>query len=79
MDRMTATGRLQDVFRAVFNDDDIEISETMTAADYEAWDSLNHIKLIMDTEKAFDIRFLNAEIARLENVGDLLTLVCEKS
>jgi len=66
------------VFRKVFSDEDIVISEEMTAADYEAWDSLNHIMLIMETEATFGVKFSNAEVARLQKVGDLIKLVAGK-
>jgi acyl carrier protein len=67
--------QLQDVFHQVFSDRSIEIRPEMTAADVEAWDSLTHITLIMEVESKFGVRFRNAEVARLKNVGDLINLV----
>ncbi len=78
MSRETFAAELTTVFHQVFSDDSIELSDTMTAADYEPWDSLNHIMLIMGVEKAFSLKFSNAEIARLVNVGDLLDLIEKK-
>ena len=52
--------------------------DEMTADDEEAWDSLSHIGLIMETEKYFGIRIKNSEVARLANVGDLINLVEKK-
>lgn len=71
--------QIQSVFQSVFNDDDITISEEMTADDYEAWDSLSHIQLIIAVEKHFSQRFSNAEVARLADVGDLIKLVESKT
>ena len=48
-----------------------------TAADVEKWDSLNHINFIVAVEKAFGVKFKNAEIARLEDVGGLKRLVAK--
>ena len=70
--------QLQDIFRTTFEDTTLEISDEMTAADYEKWDSLSHIQLIIATETHFGVRFSNAEIARLDNVGDLVNLIASK-
>jgi len=74
---------LQDVFRDVFGDDELEIHPETTAADVDAWDSLNHLNLVIALEKRFGIRFATAEISRLkepgQNVGTLLELVRRKT
>ena len=72
-ERLTAT------FRKVFHDPAIEISPSMTAADIEDWDSLNHINLIVAVEREFKIKFTTGEVSRLENVGDLMELIVRKT
>lgn len=77
---MTSTAeRLQNVFRDVFEDDSLLIRDDMTSADVDGWDSLAHINLIIETEKAFKIRFATAEISRLkepgQNVGSFIRLI----
>ena len=42
--------RLTQVFREVFDDDALAIHDAMTAEDIEAWDSLNHVNLVVATE-----------------------------
>jgi len=79
MTRDETLKELQSVFHSVFNDTDVEIDYDMTAHDYEPWDSLNHIGLIVQTERHFKIKLLNAEVARLENIGDLVDIVVKKS
>jgi acyl carrier protein len=73
---------LQDVFRNVFDDDSIELSETMTADDIPDWDSLGNINLIIGVEQCFGIKFATAEISMLkekgQNVGSLVQLVASK-
>jgi len=61
--------------REVFDDDGIEPTEAMTANDVEGWDSLSHIRLMVSIEKRFNIKFTNAEIEKLQNVGDLLKAI----
>jgi acyl carrier protein len=77
MSDATVHDRLQGIFRAVFADPALQISDAMTADDVERWDSLTHITLIMDVEKAFGLRFRNSEVARLQNVGDLKALIAK--
>lgn len=73
---------LQEVFQDVFENPELEIREDMDANSIEEWDSLQHINLIIATEKAFSIRFSTAEIARLkqpgENVGSFVALLERK-
>ena len=63
--------RLTDVFRDVFDDEDLELREEMVAADLEEWDSLNHVKLVVAIEQRFRVKFSNREIGSWKNVGDM--------
>ena len=67
--------RLNEVFRNVFDDDDIEVEAGTTADDIEDWDSLEQINLLTAIEKKFNIKFKLADVRNLKNVGDLLDLV----
>jgi acyl carrier protein len=67
--------QLQDLFREVFEDDELVISRETTAADVEDWDSLNHVALVVNVEAAFDIKFTSLEVAKLGNVGEFLELI----
>jgi acyl carrier protein len=67
--------KVQNVFRSVFEDPNFLISDELHAGMVPKWDSLLHITLITEVERAFSVRFRNAEIARLNNVGSLKALV----
>ena len=67
--------RLNDIFCDVFDDDEIELSEDMTADDIEEWDSLMHVTLIVSIEREFGIQLNASEIGQLENIGAMLTLL----
>jgi acyl carrier protein len=69
---------LKEVMRDVFDDDSIEPTRSMTAQDVEGWDSLSHIRLMVSIEKRFKVRFTNAEVEKLRNVGDLLEAINSK-
>jgi acyl carrier protein len=80
---MTETSRnLQDVFRNVFGESELELKDDMTAADIDGWDSMMTINLMIAIEKRFKIKFANAEIANLkadgQNIGTLTALIEKK-
>jgi len=69
---------LKEIMRDVFEDDNIEPTEAMTAKDVEDWDSLSHIRLMVSIENQFKVKFTTAEIEKLQNVGELLTAINSK-
>lgn len=79
MDRETVKKRLTAVFRDVFDDDGIELSDSTTADDIEAWDSLEHITLISAVEKEFKMRFTMKEVSGMKNVGEMINIVVERA
>jgi len=70
---------LNQVFREVFDNDDINIAPDMTANDIDGWDSLSHVNLIVAVEAKFNIRFSNKELMTFKNVGDLLGCIRAKT
>ena len=66
------TIQVQQVFREVFDREDLEIFHTMQAKDVEGWDSLTHITLIMAIEGTFNIKFTTREVMGFQNVGEML-------
>tara|TARA_B100000780_G_C21095661_1_gene441864 strand:+ start:288 stop:530 length:243 start_codon:yes stop_codon:yes gene_type:complete len=75
MNRQEITMKLQGVFREVFDDESIEITESMSANDLEAWDSLNHVRLVVSAEEEFNITLSTTDVADLQNVGQLIDLI----
>jgi acyl carrier protein len=70
--------QLTGIFRKVFDDQTLELSDGMSAADVESWDSLTHINLIVAVEKAFKISLTTKEVQGLANVGELVRVVVRK-
>lgn len=70
--------KLNEVFCDIFEDDDLVITPQLTADEVEDWDSLMHVNLMVAVEKRFGIRFSSGEIARLQNVGELMALIDKK-
>ncbi len=75
---MDIKGKLQEIFQDVFDDEEIELFDDMTAADVEDWDSLSHITLIHEIEAAFGIRFTTKEVLATKNVGEFIALIGSK-
>lgn len=69
--------RLGDVFRDVFDDDGIVLSDETTAADIDGWDSIMHITLIGEVESAFSVHFSMKQVMQLQNVGELADAIEE--
>jgi acyl carrier protein len=72
------TGKLKSVFQKVLEENDLTITREMTAQDIEKWDSLRHIQLISEVERAFGIKFKLREVLSMKNVGDLVDLIHAK-
>ena len=72
------TVKLKSVFQKVLEENDITITREMTAQDVEKWDSLRHIQLINEVERAFGVKFKLREVLRMKNTGDLIDLIHTK-
>ena len=78
MSRDEVYEKLSEVFEDVF-DKKINLSDEMTAADVDGWDSLTHISLLSAVEDEFDIKFDMKTVHGLKNVGELVSLILELS
>ncbi len=71
--------RLNEVFRDVFDDDDIEVTASTVADDIEDWDSMMHITLIGAVEDEFSMRFKMGEVSTMKNVGEMVRIISERA
>ncbi|AYN96520.1 MULTISPECIES: acyl carrier protein [unclassified Pseudomonas] len=69
---------LTQVFRDVFDDEDIVLASDMTADNIDGWDSQTHVILIVAAEQRFGIKFRTAELESLKNVGHFAQLIQSK-
>ena len=70
--------RLTPLLREVFDDDDIVATPALTAHKVSGWDSLGNVRLFLEIEKAFSVRFSATEITSLKNIGELAELIEKK-
>ncbi|MBO5506509.1 MAG: acyl carrier protein [Bacteroides sp.] len=54
---------------------DIEMDTAI--GDLPEWDSIHHLQIIAELENVYNIKFNAADLAELEDVSDLLSLVEE--
>jgi len=78
LERQEIKEKMNTIFCDVFDDESIKIFNGMTAEDIEEWDSLNHITLIINIEKEFDLKLNLGEVEKLEDIGGMVELLFEK-
>ncbi len=69
---------IENIFKTILDNDDLELSPESTPNDIEQWDSLNHMQLLNAVEKKFEIKFKLKEMMNFKNVGDICDAVMEK-
>lgn len=67
--------RLQEIFRAELDDDDLVIGMDTRQADLKAWDSLAHIRLVSGIESEFDFQFNLSEIEEITSVRQFVDTI----
>ena len=78
MSRTEIMERVTEIFREVFDDETLIITDETNSDDIEDWDSLEHIALIVSMEKEFQMKFDIKEVNKLENVGEMIDLIKRK-
>ena len=69
--------KLNEIFREVFEDDSIVVTEETNSADIEDWDSLTHITLVSSVEDEFGIKFSMKDVIGMKNVGEMVDIIME--
>lgn len=67
--------KINEIFIEVFDEEDLVITEETSAKDIEDWDSLNHITLVSQIEKSFNVKFTMQNIIEMKNVGEMMTIM----
>jgi acyl carrier protein len=75
----TILARVQDVFRAELDDDNVTVALDTRQKDLKAWDSLAHIRLVSGIESEFDIQFSLAEIEQINSVRQFVDLIKDRA
>ena len=75
---MEVLSRLQNIFRDIFDDEELSINENTVQDDIEDWDSIAQLNLVIAIEKEFNTKFKVDEIANIKSVKDMLKKINEK-
>lgn len=67
--------KLTIIFKDVFEEDNIVVTEQLTASDVANWDSLSNVMMINKVEEVFKIKLKLKEIINMKHVGDLITSI----
>jgi len=78
MEKVEITNKLTPIFRKVFGDNRLELTDELSALDVENWDSLTHMLLITEIENDFSIKFKLKDLNKMLNVGDMITILSSK-
>ena len=70
--------KLEIIFIDVFDLESISLSRDTSAEDIEEWDSINHVQLIAEIQKQFDVKFSARELLSWDNVGDIVDSIKDK-
>ena len=79
MSETSVLDRLTSVLRDVFDNDEVVATPDLTAQKVDGWDSLGNIRLFIEIERVFSIRFSAMETTSLKNVGELVAVIEKKS
>jgi len=78
MTRENAFENVNEVFRDVFDDENITVYDVTTAADVAGWDSLEHINLVLAMEDKFKMKFTMGEVTSMKNVGEMVDIIMKR-
>ena len=75
MKREDVFDKLTEVFRDVFDDESIRVTEATTSNDIADWDSLEHINLIAAVDQESHIKSNMGQLVSIKNVGELADIL----
>ena len=78
MDRKIIMEKIQDIFRDVFDDEELVVEDSTSSDDIEEWDSLSHIQLVVAVEKTFGLKLTSKEILSWEDVREMADAIYAK-
>lgn len=78
MDRKIIMEKIQDIFRDVFDDEELIVTDSTSSDDIEEWDSLSHIQLVVAIERDFGLKLTSKEILSWEDVGEMADAIRAK-
>ena len=70
--------KLNEIFRDIFDDEEIVVTPETNSDTIEDWDSLEHINLVVAIEKTFSMKFSMDEVTGMKDVGEMVEIIKER-
>jgi acyl carrier protein len=70
---------LTEIFDEVFMEQNIVPRSELSAKDVSGWDSFKQIEIVIATEERFGIHLTTRELDTLQNVGDLVRIIAQRT
>lgn len=78
MEAKEILSELEQIFREVFHNHLLVLTNELTANDVDGWDSLSHMLLISEIENVFSIKFKLKDLNKMRNVRDMIEIISSK-
>ena len=78
MDRDQIFSEVAGIVREILDLPDLAVNMATAAENVQAWDSFNHINIVVSVEAHFGVKLHTAEIEEVKNVGELVDMVHHK-
>ncbi len=75
---MEILNQLNIIFKYIFENQDIKLSINDNIADIDGWSSLNHLILISEIEKYYNIKFKVFELMNFYSIKDIVDAIENK-
>jgi acyl carrier protein len=79
MDAADVFAKLKVLIADFFGADTDLLTPESSAADVDGWDSIGHTMLILEIERAFNVRLTDQAASHVSNVGELADLVARSA
>lgn len=77
MDRKLVVERIAPIAREVFEDPNLEMSDSLDATQVDTWTSLSFMQLLGKVEEEFGFKFSMMELIKIRTMGDLVNVVMQ--
>ena len=67
------------IFQDVFDDPQLQITDETSRDNFDKWDSLEQVKLVIAIEEEFGVKFTTDEVTSIRSVGEFKKTVAAHS
>ena len=70
--------KIQEIFKDVFDNEELLISQETTSKDIDEWDSMAQIDIIVALENEFGLKFTIEEVQKLTSIKSMISTLSKK-